>query len=124
MIATVVNAVFALLFLLFAFFNLNDSDGWGWLWVIIYLATAIVCGLAAAKKFYPKINLVLIVAFLFYAGYLFISKDGVMDWMMEYNTPSITESMQATKPYIEKTREFFGLLIAIAALAVNYFFRK
>jgi hypothetical protein len=29
--------------------------------------------------------------------------------------------MQATKPYIEKTREFFGLLIASAALVINYF---
>jgi len=28
--------------------------------------------------------------------------------------------MQATKPYIEKTREFFGLVIISAALGVNY----
>lgn len=122
MIATVVNLIFSLLFIAFAYFNLNDSDGW--LWVLIYLITAAICALAAAKKWYPKITLAYIVILLFYAGYFFISKDGVMDWMTEYNTPSITESMQATKPYIEKTREFFGLLIAIAALAVNYFFRK
>jgi hypothetical protein len=31
------------------------------------------------------------------------------------------ETMQATKPYIEKTREFFGLLIVSGALAINYF---
>lgn len=122
MIATVVNIIFSLLFVAFAYFNLNDSDGW--LWVLIYLITAAICALAAAKKWYPKITLAYIVILLFYAGYFFISKDGVMDWMTEYNTPSITESMQATKPYIEKTREFFGLLIAIAALAVNYFFRR
>ncbi len=122
MIATFVNIIFSLLFLSFAYFNTNDSDGW--LWVIIYLVTAALCALAAFKKWYPKITLAYIVILLFYAGYFFVSKDGVMDWMTEYNTPSITESMQATKPYIEKTREFFGLLIAIAALAVNYFFRK
>ncbi len=122
MIATIVNIIFSLLFLSFAYFNLNDSDGW--LWVVIYLITASICALAAAKKWYPKITLGYIVILLFYAGYFFISKDGVMDWIREYNTPSITESMQATKPYIEKTREFFGLLIAIAALAVNYFFRR
>ena len=122
MIATIVNAALALIFLLFAYFNLNDDDGW--LWVLIYLLTAAVCALAAAKKFYPTANLVLIVLFLFYAGYLFISKDGVWDWLVEYNRPSIAESMQATKPYIEKTREFFGLLIAVAALAFNYFYRK
>lgn len=120
--ATIVNAIFALLFLLFAYFNLNDSDGW--LWVLIYLSTAAVCAAAAFKKFYPRINLLLIVVFLFYAGYLFISRDGVWDWMVQYDTPSIAESMQATKPYIEKTREFFGLLIAIAALTLNYFYRK
>ncbi len=122
MIATIVNILFSLLFLSFAYFNLNDSDGW--LWVLIYLATAALCALAALKKFYPKITLAYIVVLLFYAGYFFISKDGVMDWIRDYDTPSITESMQATKPYIEKTREFFGLLIAIAALVVNYFFRK
>lgn len=122
MIATIINAVLALLFLLFAYFNLNDDDGW--LWVLIYLSPAVLCALAAAKKFYPTANLVLIVLFLFYAGYLFITKDGVWDWLVEYNRPSIAESMQATKPYIEKTREFFGLLIAVAALAFNYFYRK
>ncbi|KKX47553.1 transmembrane 220 family protein [Sphingobacterium sp. IITKGP-BTPF85] len=40
---------------------------------------------------------------------------------MKYRRPSIVESMQATKPYIEKTREFFGLLIVSGALALNYF---
>lgn len=119
---TVVNAIFALLFLLFAYFNLNDSDGW--LWVLIYLSAAAVCALAAFKKWYPKLTLFLMVAFLFYAGFLFVSKDGVLDWMLEYNTPSITESMQATKPYIEKTREAFGLLIAVVALLFNYFYRR
>jgi hypothetical protein len=31
--------------------------------------------------------------------------------------------MQAEKPYIEKTREFFGLLIVSAALAIDFFAR-
>jgi hypothetical protein len=31
------------------------------------------------------------------------------------------ETMQAEKPWIEKTREFFGLLIVVAALAIDYF---
>jgi len=45
----------------------------------------------------------------------------VRDWIMKYRSPSLVESMQATKPYIEKTREFFGLLIISGALAINYF---
>jgi hypothetical protein len=32
--------------------------------------------------------------------------------------------MKATKPYIEQAREFFGLLIISAALAMNYFIAK
>jgi len=32
--------------------------------------------------------------------------------------------MRATKPYIEKTREFFGLLIINGALLINYFVSK
>jgi len=57
---------------------------------------------------------------MIYAIILFFSEDGVRDWILKYKRPSITESMQATKPYIEKTREFFGLLIASAALTINY----
>jgi hypothetical protein len=56
-----------------------------------------------------------------YAVRLFFSKDGVRDWIQVYGRPSLVESMQATKPYIEKAREFFGLLIISAALAINYF---
>jgi hypothetical protein len=40
---------------------------------------------------------------------------------MKYRAPSITATMQATKPWIEKTREFFGLLIVAGALLINYF---
>ena len=32
--------------------------------------------------------------------------------------------MKATTPWIEDTREFFGLLILIVVLAVNYFYAK
>lgn len=71
--------------------------------------------------FYPLLYSFLIGFYLIYAGILFFSKDGVRDWIVKYKSPSITESMQATKPYIEKTREFFGLLIISAALALNYF---
>jgi len=32
--------------------------------------------------------------------------------------------MKATKPWIEQTREFFGLLIIIIALLLNYYFSR
>jgi hypothetical protein len=119
MILVILNIVFSISFLLFAWFNLNDKDSW--LWVPIYLAASVCCSLAAFGLFYPMIYIILITFYLVYAGILFFARDGVKDWIVKYKQPSITESMQATKPYIEKTREFFGLLIIASALAVNYF---
>jgi hypothetical protein len=45
----------------------------------------------------------------------------VRDWIIKYRKPSLVETMQAEKPYIENTREFFGLLIISAALIIDYF---
>ncbi|SKB82017.1 transmembrane 220 family protein [Daejeonella lutea] len=119
MFLIILNILFCLSFLLFAWFNLNDGDSW--LWVPIYVAAALCCGLAAYGLYYPAVYIVLITFYLAYALMLFFAKDGVRDWVIKYKQPSITESMQATKPYIEKTREFFGLLIVAAALAINFF---
>ena len=119
MLLIILNIIFCLSFLVFAWFNLNDKDSW--LWVPIYLAASVCCALAAFGNYYPLIYILLIAFYLIYAIILFFSKDGVRDWIVKYKQPSITESMQATKPYIEKTREFFGLLIISAALAINYF---
>lgn len=119
MLLIILNCIFCISFLLFAYVNLNDPDAW--LWVSIYMVAAICCGLAVFGRVYPVIYLFAIGFYLIYAVQLFFSRDGVRDWIVKYKRPSIVETMQATKPYIEKTREFFGLLIASAALAINYF---
>ena len=119
MLLSILNAVFCIAFILFAYVNLNDNDSW--LWVPIYMVAAICCGFAIFNHFYPRIYLGAISFYLIYAIILFFAKDGVRDWIIKYRRPSLVESMQASKPYIEKTREFFGLLIISAALAINYF---
>ena len=119
---SILNGFFCIAFIGFAYVNLNDKDSW--LWVPIYMVASICCGLAVFKLFYPNIYLVAMAFYLIYAIQLFFAKDGVRDWITLYNKPSIVESMQATKPYIEKTREFFGLLIITGALAINYFTAK
>jgi len=119
MLLIILNVIFMLAFIVFAYFNFNDEDAL--VWVSIYLAAAICCALAAFQIFLPVIYTVLILFYLAYAAVLFFSKDGVRDWIVKYNSTNIAESMQATKPYIEKTREFFGLLIISAALAINCF---
>ncbi|WP_133777924.1 transmembrane 220 family protein [Pedobacter nutrimenti] len=119
MLLNILNSIFCIAFILFAYVNLNDNDFW--LWVPIYMAASICCGLAVFGHFYPIIYLIAISFYLVYAVILFFAKDGVRDWIIRYKRPSLVESMQATKPYIEKTREFFGLLIISGALVINYF---
>lgn len=120
MFLMILNIIFCLSFLLFAYFNLNDKDSW--LWVGIYVIVAILCGLVVFGLKYPTVYLFVMGFYSAYAIFLFFSKDGVWDWFTKYKRQSIVESMQATKPYIEKTREFFGLLIATGALVINYFY--
>ncbi|MEX8547510.1 MAG: transmembrane 220 family protein [Mucilaginibacter sp.] len=119
MFLIILNIVFCLAFIGFAYVNLNDPDAW--LWVGIYLAVTVCCGLFVFKLYYPKIYLGLMAFYLIYAVILFFGKDGVLDWITKYKTPSIVETMQAEKPYIEKTREFFGLLIITSALTIDFF---
>lgn len=119
MVIILLNVIFCLAFAAFAYVNLNDSDAW--LWVSIYMVASVACGLAAFGLYYPVIYLIAITFYLIYAIRLFFVKDGVKDWLLKYHQPSLVESMQATKPYIENAREFFGLLIISGALVMNYF---
>ena len=59
-----------------------------------------------------------------YAAYLLFDKTGVIDWAKEHHSESIVQSMKATKPWIEETREFFGLLIVITVLVINMVWLK
>lgn len=119
MLLVILNVIFTISFLGFAYVNLNDPDAW--LWVSIYMVATICCALAIFRLYYPIVYLIAIAFYLIYAIWIFFSRDGVKDWIIKYNRPSIVETMQATKPYIEKTREFFGLLIITGALVIDYF---
>ena len=118
----VFNLIFCLLFLFSAGLQYNDPDPY--IWILIYLYGAVLCWLAFRNQFYPKLYLLGIIICGTYAIYLFFAKDGVLDWIQKHNAENIAGSMKATKPWIEETREFFGLLILIIVLLVNYFYSK
>lgn len=59
-----------------------------------------------------------------YAIYLFFAKDGVLAWMTKYKAENFSATMKAEKSWIEETREFFGLIILIVVLLINYFHAK
>lgn len=113
------NVILCVAFLWFAYLNLNDGDAW--LWVSIYFFAALCCGGAVFGYYFPIAYLVAIAFYLIYAVQRFFTKDGVWDWLTKYRMQNIAATMQATKPWIENTREFFGLLIVAGALLINYF---
>ena len=119
MILVVVNVIFCVAFAGFAYVNVNDKEAW--LWVLIYMLASVLCALAAFGLFFPMVYVVITGLYCTYAVNLFFVKDGVLDWLTKYKQESIVVSMQATKPFVEKTREFFGLLIISGALVLNYF---
>ncbi|HVB03028.1 MAG TPA: transmembrane 220 family protein [Chitinophagaceae bacterium] len=113
------NIICSLAFCYFAYLNLNDPDAW--LWVSIYLYAAGICGLSVFGKHVVLLDLIGITGYLLYALILFFIRDGVWDWIVRYHMGNIMETMKADKRWIEQTREFFGLLIITAALAINFF---
>jgi hypothetical protein len=118
----VFNLLFCLLFIFSAALQYNDPDPY--VWMPIYLYGAVFCWLASRNKFYPKAYLFGIVVYAGYAAYKFFDKDGVLDWIRYHDAENIAETMKATKPWVEETREFFGLVILIVVLLIDYFYGR
>lgn len=113
-----INLFFVFIFIVFAALQYNDPDPW--LWGPIYLYAAWICFQASRKKFYPKLCLGGMAFYLAYALYLFLDKNGVWNWATQHHAENLVQTMKATKPWIEETREFGGLLIVFGALLMNY----
>lgn len=114
------NIIWCILFIIFAGLQYNDPDPY--VWMPIYLYGATCCALAAMGKYYRKAYLVGIAGYLCYAVYKFFDQNGVLDWAIRHHAENIAETMKASQPWIEETREFFGLFILIAVLMINYFY--
>jgi hypothetical protein len=109
-----VNLLLALMFMVFAFLQINDPDPVHW--ILIYGAMAVVCILAAFKV-YSKIALwVLLLAF---TGYSFVFFDGLMEWLAQPDRSVLFDDvMKMEYPYIEESREFLGLMICVIVLVI------
>lgn len=108
------NIILALLFTLFAYFQYNDPDPY--LWIAIYLAVAVLCGLAAFGKYFKWLSLALMAGLFIYWAWLL---PDFITWLGQ-GMPSITGSMKAETPHTELVREFLGLLILILVLFFQY----
>ncbi len=118
----VFNLVFTLVFVLFAALQYNDPDPF--LWIPIYLFAAFLCWKAFKGVYLTSLMWVGLGLYGAYAAYLLLDKNGVLSWASEHGAESLVESMKATKPWIEETREFGGLLILMVVLALNIFYHR
>jgi Transmembrane family 220, helix len=115
----VFNIFFCLIFIVFAALQYNDPDPY--LWVPIYMYTSVLCWLAVRKRYFTKAYLLGITVYALYAVYKVFDTNGLLDWLNLHHAESIAKTMKAEQPWIEESREFFGLIILIAVLSVNYF---
>jgi hypothetical protein len=113
----VLNVLFIILFVGFAALQYNDPDPY--IWIPIYLYAAFLCFLSIKNKYYRPLFIVGLTIYVGYAAYLFFDKTGVLSWAKEHDAENLVQTMKATKPWIEETREFGGLFIVIIALLIN-----
>lgn len=106
----------SLLFALFAVVQYNDPDPI--LWMLLYGGIAVHYAMAALRRPYRPALL------LWFAGAIvwgaFLTSD-FTNWLC-LGMPSIVDTMKAETPWVELTREFFGLLIS--AFACGWLLRR
>lgn len=113
-----VHLILFVIFLSFALVQWNDSDFI--IWMPVYLSLSAVALLAYNGRFYKNAYLVIAAILgLWMASYI----PHMLDWVDD-GMPDIAGSMKAESPYIELTREFFGLLICFAAICYYYILSK
>lgn len=106
----ILNIALALLFFLFAYFQLNDVDPW--IWVSWYAFLGILGAFAAFRKY----NLTIIGLGMAGATLVLITNfSDLLAWIRD-GMPSISESMKAETKYVELVREYLGLGISLIFL--------
>jgi len=98
------------LFFLFAVVQWNDPDPL--IWMIFYgVMSLIYILLALGKKFAFYLSVLMLTVSVVYMGFILPE---IIKWIKD-GMPSIVQSMKATIPTIEYTREFLGLLLCLIA---------
>ncbi|HRH60013.1 MAG TPA: transmembrane 220 family protein [Chitinophagaceae bacterium] len=116
------NGFFCFCFVVFAALQYNDPDPY--VWVPLYLYAAVLCALAVKNKFYPKAYIAGIIIYAAYAIYKVFDANGLIDWIELHHAENIAETMKAEKPWIEESREFFGLVILIGVLLIDFLYAR
>ena len=111
----ILNLILAVMFIVFAFVQINDPDPV--VWILIYGTMAVACVLAAFDQYYPKVLLGLLIV---YAAYSIVFFSGVTEWLRSENKSMLFDDIAKMQyPYIEQSREFLGLVICMLVLVLH-----
>ena len=111
----ILNLVLAILFVVFAFLQINDPDPV--LWILIYGGMAVMCIQGAFRYYYHPVIIGLLVLFSLYS---FVYFDGVRVWFGSDDKSMIFDDLAKMQyAYIEESREFLGLVICILVLIMH-----
>jgi TRAP-type C4-dicarboxylate transport system permease large subunit len=109
----IVNFILAVLFLVFAFVQLNDPDPA--VWIIIYGVMATVSIMAMFEYYNRRMLIILLVI---YASYSTVYIPGMITWASQDHKAELFDNIaKMNHYYIEEAREFLGLLICVIVLA-------
>jgi hypothetical protein len=110
----IVNFILAVMFLVFAFVQINDPDPV--IWILIYGAMAVL-SIMAIFNFYPKKFIIGLL--VLYVLYSIVYIPGVTEWLQQDDKSLLFDDVAKMQyPYVEQTREFLGLMICIIVLVV------
>lgn len=112
MFMKIVDALLAILFIAFAAFQFNDPDPY--LWALLYALVGLVAGLALFGISNRLLTLGALVACAI--GLIWVAP-GFFEYITDHTSENILQDMSAERPYIEETREFGGLTLALLTLA-------
>jgi hypothetical protein len=111
----IVNLLLAVMFMLFAFVQINDPDPL--LWIAIYGVMAAICVMAAFRYYIKPMLWILLACFVVYMAILW---PGMSEWLgQDDKSVLFDEGMKMQFPYVEESREFLGLLICVIVLVVQ-----
>ena len=110
----IVNLVLAVMFLAFAFVQINDPDPI--LWILIYGVMAVICVLAAFGYSSRLAMVILLVGFL---AYSIVFLPGLREWLAQDDRSVLFDDIAKMQHlYIEESREFLGLMICVIVLII------
>lgn len=106
-----ISAILFALFALFAWFQYNDPDPV--LWIFLYGSVAVISLMRIFGYYFHFTTVCVMIIIGVYAATLI---PGIIEYFSQPNKEELFGEMYKNKPYIEESREFFGLVIAELAL--------